>query len=147
MSTIVLHCDSLAVTEYGDDFTGLAGDYEAMAAGVHEVGGEADGAAATKIASTVTFGLSLPDDPGRRQRPKQVIVHGTGLTAMQARVTDSQDLSYTYDSAQIHQRAARFKLGKGLRDNYLQLTLLSAGPAFVVDRVEFQPIVAAQRRL
>ena len=147
MSTIVLHCDSLAVTEYADDFTGLAGDYEATAAGVHEVGGEADGAAATKIASTVTFGLSLPDDPGRRQRPKQVIVHGTGLTAMQARVTDSQDLSYTYDSAQIHQRAARFKLGKGLRDNYLHLTLLSAGPAFVVDRVEFQPIVAAQRRL
>ena len=145
MSTIVLHCDSLAVTEYADDFTGLAGDYEAMAAGVHEVGGVLDVAA--KIASTVTFGLSLPDDQGRRQRPKQVLVHGTGLTAMQARVTDSQDESYTYDNAQIHGCAARFKLGKGLRDNYLQLTLLSTGPAFVVDRVEFDPIVAATRRL
>ena len=43
--------------------------------------------------------------------------------------------------------AARFKLGKGLRDNSLQVTLLSTGPAFVVDRVEFDPIVAAQRRL
>jgi hypothetical protein len=72
---------------------------------------------------------------------------GTGLTEMQARVTDSQDESYTYDNAQIHGRAARFKLGKGLRDNYLQVTLLSTGPAFVVDRVEFDPIVAAQRRL
>lgn len=145
MSTIVLHCDSLAVTEYADDFTGLAGDYEATAAGVHEVGGALDVAA--KIASTVTFGLSLPDEPGRRQRPKQLFVHGTGLTAMQARVTDSQDQSYSYDNAQIHGRAARFKLGKGLRDNYLQVTLLSTGPAFVVDRVEFDPIVAAQRRL
>ena len=27
MSTIVLHCDSLAVTEYADDFTGLAANY------------------------------------------------------------------------------------------------------------------------
>lgn len=147
MSTIVLHCDSLAVTEYADDFTGLAGDYEATAAGVHEVGGSADGAAAAKIASTVTFGLSLADEQGRRQRPRQVLVHGTGLTEMQARVTDSQDQSYTYDNAQIHGRAARFKLGKGLRDNYLQVTLLSTGPAFVIDRVEFDPIIAQQRRL
>ena len=145
MSTIVMHCDSLAVTEYADDFTGLAGDHEALATGVHKVGGALDVAA--KIASTVTFGLALADEQGRRQRPRQVLVHGTGLTAMQARVTDSQDTAYTYDNAQIHGRAARFKLGKGLRDNYLQVTLLSAGPAFVVDRVEFDPIVAAQRRL
>lgn len=145
MSTIVLHCDSLAVTEYADDFTGLAGDYEATAAGVHEVGGALDVAA--KIASTVTFGLSLADEPGHRQRPKQLVVHGTGLSAMEVRVTDSQDESYTYDNAQIHGRAARFKLGKGLRDNYLQISLLSADPAFVVDRIEFDPIVAATRRL
>lgn len=145
MSTIVLHCDSLAVTEYSDDFTGLAGDFEATDAGVHEAGGALDGTA--KIASTVTFGLDLADEQGRRQRPRQVVLHGTGLSAMQVRVTDSQDLSYTYDNAQIHDRVARFKLGKGLRDNYLQVTLLSAEPAFVVDRVEFDPIVAAQRRL
>lgn len=145
MTTIVLHCDSLAVTEYADDYTGLAGDYEATAAGVHRVGGALDGT--SKIASTITFGLSLASDDGRRQRPRQMLVHGTGLTAMQARVTDSQDISYTYDNAQVHGRACRFKLGKGLRDNYLQVSLLSSGPAFVIDRVEFDSIVADQRRL
>jgi len=147
MSTIVLHCDSLAVTEYADDFTGLAGDYEATADGVHEVGGTVDGAAVAKIASTVTFGLSLPDEQGRQQRAKQVLVHGTGLSAMRVRVTDTEEVSYSYDATQIHRRVARFKLGKGLRDNYLQISLLSADPAFVIDRVEFDPIVAAQRRL
>ena len=38
-------------------------------------------------------------------------------------------------------------LGKGLRDNYLQISLLWEAAAFVVDRVEFDPIIAKQRRL
>ena len=145
MSTIVLHCDSLAVTEYADDFTGLAGDYEATAAGVHRVGGALDGTA--KIASTVAFGLSLADAQARQQRPRQVVVHGTGLEALIVRVTDTEDGSHSYEAKQIHKRAARVKLGKGLRDNYLQISLLSADPAFVIDRVEFDPIIAKQRRL
>lgn len=146
MSTIVLHCDSLAVTEYETDFTGLAGDYEATASGVHRVGGALDGT--TQIASTVAFGLSLADEKGRQQRPRQVVVHGTGLDDLRVRVTDTEDASYSYEATQIHRRAARFKLGKGLRDNYLQISLLWEGDAaFVVDRVEFDPIIAQQRRL
>ena len=145
MSTIVLHCDSLAVTEYETDFTGLAGDYEATADGVHLVGGALDGT--TQIASTVAFGLSLADERGRQQRPRQVVVHGTGLDDLSVRVTDTEEVSYSYDATQIHRRAARFKLGKGLRDNYLQISLLWEAAAFVVDRVEFDPIIAQQRRL
>lgn len=144
MTTIVLHLHTLAVTEYSTEFTGLAGDIE-CASGVCEVGGTLDIAAV--ITPSLSMGLNLGEG-AKQQRPRQALVHGTGLGSLTARVTNNAGTTYEYDGAEVHGRATRFKLGKGLRDAYLMFGLAGNGDSAVeIDRIDFDTMSAAQRRL
>lgn len=144
MNTIVLHTDSLAVTEYSTEFTGLSGDYEATADGLYQVGGVLDDE--TSIPITATFGMPLTAGM-KRQRAEYLYVFGTGVRGLRASVITT-DKTYTYSGYERHDRAVRFELGKGIRDNYLQFRLTSAGAeAVAIDSVDFRTIESATRRL
>ena len=83
MNTLVLHTDSLAVTEYDTPFTGLSGDFEATADGLFSVGSTLDDTA--RIPVTATFGMPLTSSKNR-QRPQYLYVFGTGLKGLKTTV-------------------------------------------------------------
>lgn len=145
MNTLVLHADTLAVTEYDTPFTGVSDDFESTSSGLYAVGGSLDGT--TAIASTVTFGLQMGEG-NKRQRAEYLYVFGEGLLGMTATVLTSAGASYTYSSTEQHDRSARFIPGKGIRDNYLQFQLSSAGAqALAIDQVDFMTAASTTRRL
>ena len=76
--TLVLHTDSLAVTEYSTPFTGLAGNYEATADGLFSVGGTQDDS--VNIPVTATFGMPLTGSMNR-QRAQYLYVMAPGSRA------------------------------------------------------------------
>ena len=145
MNTIVLHTDSLAVTEYSTMFTGLAGDYETTAAGLFSVGTTLDDTA--RIPVTATFGMPLTSSKNR-QRPQYLYVFGTGLKGLKTTVFTSSGDDYIYTGDERHDRTMRFTLGRGIRDNYLQFQLVGTGvEALAIDRAEFVTAESSTRRL
>lgn len=145
MNTLVLHTDSLAVTEYSTPFTGLSGDFESTASGLFKTQGLLDDTAA--VPTTATFGMPLTDGM-KRQRAEYLYVFGTGLKGIRATVITSDDKTYQYAGFERHNRALRFELGRGIRDNYLQFKLTSAGAeALSIDSVDFVTAESATRRL
>ena len=146
MNTTVLNLDTLAVTEYTPVLTGLSNTYEATADGVLKVGGATDEGSA-KVAASFTLGLTLSPS-GKQRRPKYLYLQGSNLGGATAVVTDNKGGSYTYTALQRHAGAARFVLGGGIRDNYLNLTvrLLNALPVSI-DRLEFETFDSTTRRM
>ncbi len=145
MNTLVLHTDSLAVTEYDTPFTGLSGDFEATADGLFSVGSTLDDTA--RIPVTATFGMPLTASKNR-QRPQYLYVFGTGLKGLKTTVLTSGGSDYTYPGDERHDRAMRFTLGRGIRDNYLQFQIIGTGiEALAIDRAEFVTAESSTRRL
>lgn len=145
MNTIVMNLENLAVTEYTPAATGLSGDYETTAAGLTKVGGLLDGAA--KVLPSVTFGMALGNG-ARRSVPRYLYLFGTGLDGMAATVRTNDGTAHRYTAMMRHERAARFVLGRGIRDNYLQLKIDGGGrAALVIDQAEFVTNESTQRSL
>lgn len=145
MNTIVLHTDSLAVTEYSTPYTGLGGDYAATADGLFKVGGLQDGT--TPVPTVATFGMPLTAAM-KRQRAEYLYVFGSGLKGLRTTVITSDDKTYQYTGFERHDRALRFVLGRGIRDNYLQFKLTSAGAeAMAIDSADFVTVESSSRRL
>lgn len=145
MNTIVLNLENLGVTEYSGAFTGLAGDFETLSAGLALVGGLKDDAAL--VVPSVTFSMALEAN-GRRLTPHYVYVFGQGADEAAATVTTSAGVAHSYRSSMVHDRAVRFVLGKGLRDNYLQLKIAGTGRAALsIDQLEFVTTQSDHRRL
>lgn len=145
MNTLVLNLESLAVTEYTPQFTGLAGDFEATAAGLAQVGGLLDDTA--RVTPSVTFGMAL-EAGARRSAPRYLYLFGTGLDGSTATVLTNDGGEYRYTAMTRHDRAARFSLGRGIKDNYLQLKIEGNGRvALTIDQADFVTNEAVQRRL
>lgn len=67
---------------------------------------------------------------------------------MKATMTDTANKTYTYNAADRHGRVCRFMLGKGLRDSYLKLGLLSTDTEpFVIDQIDLSTVPSINRRL
>ncbi len=145
MNTLVLNLENLAATEYTTPFTGLAGNYEATATGVYAAGGTEDDGVA--FASGISFGMKLTGS-ARKQHPRYLYIYHTGEPVLTATITDSGGVSHSYDEAHRTDRAGRFTLGRGFRDNYLAVGLTSDGSdAFAIDKIEFDADVSANRRI
>lgn len=146
MNTTVFNLSTLAVTEYTPAYTGLSGDIEALVDGVYRVGGNLD--AATKIVSAFSFGLNTAEGSTKQQRPQYLYLHGTGLSGASTTIADGKGGSYLYTAQQVHDRATRFVLGKGIRDNYLKASVSFPGTTAVnLDRAEFMTADSANRRM
>jgi hypothetical protein len=150
MSTIVFHSSSLGVTEYPAAFTGLAGDFEALADGVFLVGGETDAAIAppaAAIVSSFSFGPAATEE-GRKQVPRYAYIHAQTEAVMNCVVTDSQGNAYSYDALALSQRVQRIVLGRGIRDNYLGFALSNPnGESFRIDHLETVIDESKQRKV
>lgn len=145
MNTTVFNLATLSVTEYTTPLTGLSGDFESTADGLFRVGGTTDAGAA--ISSSVTLGLDLTRS-GKRRRLGGVVLYGNGLKNTSIAVADSDGKSYSYTAKQLHADVARFPVGRGIYDNYLQLTVNSRSTeAFELDRVELDEYESTNRRL
>lgn len=145
MNTIVLHTDSLAVTEYSTEFTGLGGDYEATVDGLFRVDGLLDDEAL--VPTVATFGMPLMASQ-KRQRPEYLYAFGTGMKGMKAQVLTSDGDTYRYNGFERHDRSLRFVLGRGIRDNYLQFKLTTTGvESLALDGVDFMTVESNTRRL
>ena len=60
----------------------------------------------------------------------------------------SDGKSYDYPATERHDRAQRFVLGRGIRDNYLQFQLKGTGvEALAIDSAEFVTADSDTRRL
>lgn len=142
MNTIVFNLGTLAVTEYTPALTGVSGEFEAAADGIYKQSGT------ETVTSTVTMGMDLSDT---RQHPRYVYVAGTNLgspSALTMTITDSGGTAYSYANSKVHDRIARFELGRGLRDNYLSASLQIVSSAqVIVDEVEFVVEKSNKRRL
>jgi hypothetical protein len=146
MNTTVFNLDTLAVTEYTPALTGLSNTYEATTDGVLKVGGATDEGGA-KVAASFTLGLTLSPS-GKQRRPKYLYLHGDALKGATADVLDGKGGTYTYTALQRRAGVARFVLGGGIRDNYLDLTVrLSNVLPASVDRLEFETFDSTTRRM
>lgn len=150
MTTLVFHSSSLGVTEYDAAFTGLAGDFEALADGVYQVGGLADDVAVgldVPIVSTFAIGPTA-EKPGTKQVPRYAYLHADTDAVMRCVVTDSQGNTYPYGASFVSQRVQRFVLGRGIRDNYLGFAFSNpdARP-FKIDRVKTVIDESKQRKV
>lgn len=145
MNTTVFNLETLAVTEYTTPFTGISDDFECTATGMFKVEGDKDDG--VQFTPSFALGLLIPEST-RLRRAKYLYLHGTGDLGMIATVTDAQGVSYRYDALFRHGRAARFTLGAGIRQGYLQVSLQSVGSApFIIDRVSFETPESVNRRL
>jgi hypothetical protein len=142
MNTIVFNLGTLAVTEYTPVLTGISDNFEAAADGIYKQSGT------EAITSVVTMGLDLSET---RQHPRYVYVAGTNLgspTVGTVTISDSGGASYSYANSKVHDRIARFELGRGLRDNYLSASLQIVGSTeVVIDEIEFVAGASNKRRL
>lgn len=145
MSMMVMNLTNLAVTEYTQACTGLAGDVECRAAGVYDV----DADDATPVDALLQFGMTLLDTRGRLTRPKYVYMHGQELDTFYCTVTKSNgEDSYEYAPQSLHERVQRFVLGAGIRDTHLTLQLQALQAAkFVLEKLSFEYLVSNSRRL
>ena len=144
MNTLVMNLQNLAVTEHTAARTGMSGALDTSDSGVYLTGGTADDGG--RIYTTFSLGTPLNGD-STRQRARRLYLYGSGLSTAIAHVSDSKGASYQYAGG-THDRATRFLLGRGLRDNYLavKVSQLSAA-ATVIDRLEFEADTAASRRM
>lgn len=146
MSTLVFHSSSLGVTEYAASFTGLAGNFEALANGVYLVGGSVD-VAAVPLVSIFAVGPASTE-AGTKQAPRYAYVQADTQAALRCVVSDSQANAYTYDAAFVSQRMQRIVLGRGIRDNYLGFTFSNpGGESFRIDHLETVIEQSQQRKL
>lgn len=145
MNATVVNLSNLAVTEYTTPFTGLAGDFECTADGVHLVGGSTDNG--TKLSPRIELNMSTGKNTNR-QRPKYIYVHGTATKGLTGRVTSGSGKTYDYKPATIHGRTTRFTLGAGLRDVYLKFALFApSADAFHIDQLNIETFTSDTRRL
>lgn len=150
MSTIVFHSSSLGVTEYSGVYTGLAGDFEALADGVYQVGGAFD---ATIAVATVPIlsGFSMgpaSTEKSTKQVPRYAYVQANTASVLRCTVTDSQGNAYPYDAAFVSQRMQRFVLGRGIRDNYLGFAFSNPDALpFRIDSIETVTNQSKQRKV
>ncbi len=142
MNSIVLNLRTLAVTEADPSLTGIDGPFETAADGVYKTGGE------EAVTGTVSWGMNLSE---LRQRPKYLYLFGTNLKhagPAQLTVNDAAGKGYTYRMAAVHERVGRFEIGRGIRDNYLGMTLvLQSTKQIVIDAIDDQRERSINRRL
>jgi hypothetical protein len=143
MNTIVLHAETLAVTEYTPAFTGLSPNFAVLGGKLCSVGGTADDAAV--IAPVAEFGFVMNSGWGL-QRPRFMYALGDGGTALSAYVKLLDGTRYDYTTPQLTRRSTRFTLGGGLRDNYLQFGI-TGDASVTLEQVAFETAGSQQRRI
>ena len=145
MNAVVLSLETLAVTEYDSPYTGVSGRFETDLGGLHVLDATDDNG--VPIGSGFTFGLELTGETSQR-RAEYLYVHGAGVQALESAVTDSRGVVYPYSAIQRHDRVARFKFGRGIRDSHLQYGLACAGEQpYAIDRVSFETLEPLARRM
>jgi len=145
MTTLVFHSSSLGVTEYAEDYAGLAGDFVATPNGVFSVGGSQD-AAPGDIVATVTMGINTEHSTLKRV-PMSAYVQADSASVLRATVTTVSG-SWSYAQTFLSERTRRFIFGRGIRDSYLGFALDNPdGAAFRIDRVEINTRDSAQRKV
>lgn len=144
MNTLVMNLQNLAVTEHTVPRTGLAGTLETSDDGVFLAGGDSDDGA--KV--TVSFELGAPLGTNSfRQRPRYLYLFGLNLGDAVVEASDTRGTSYQYYGS-THDRATRFVLGRGLRDNYLFVKVQRGGTkGTIIDRLEFEADASTTRRM
>jgi hypothetical protein len=143
MSAIVFHCSALGVTEYVQDFTGLAGDFEATAGGVFRADGTTD--AGTLIAASATIGINTEQSALKRVPMSAYVQADGGELAATVRTPAG---AWSYAQQFLSGRTRRFIFGRGIRDSYLGFELTNVdGDSFRIDRIEINTRDSAQRKV
>jgi hypothetical protein len=144
MTTIVFHSSSLGVTEYGEDYRGLAGDFVATAEGVYRVEGALD--AAAPVVASIAQGINAESSTLKRV-PMSAYVQADSESELLATVTTPAD-SWEYPETFRSGRTRRFIFGRGIRDSYIGFGLSNPdGAPFRIDRVEINTRDSAQRKV
>lgn len=142
MTTIVFSLKSGAVTEFDLPLTGIDGSFETDSAGVYKISGT------ESVTSTVAWGMNLSD---LRQRPRYLYLFGTnlgGASVVSLNVANSAGANYTYSLQMVHDRVARFEIGRGIRDNYLDMTLtMQSALPITIDAMDDKRDTSTNRRL
>lgn len=144
MTTIVFHSSSLGVTEYEENYSGLAGDFVANADGLFHTEGQADDG--VLIVSSARMGINC--DHGEKKRvPIEAYVQAESQSALECTVTTG-GASYTYTENFRSDRTRRFIFGRGIRDSYLGFQLRNPdGQPFRIDRIQINTRDSAQRKV
>lgn len=145
MNTTVFNLRNLAVTEYTAPVAGLSERFEADSNGLYKVEGATDAGAA--ITAAIEFGMPLVSG-AVRQRPRLLYLFGEGLDDAEASIKDSTGEVYSYSPRIQNDGVWRFALGRGVRDNYLQLALsIPASGVFEIDQLDLVTDESRTRRL
>lgn len=142
MNTLVFHAENLAVTEYSLGFTGLSPNFAVLNGKLCKVDGTTDDTA--PITPTIELGYVV--EGGRLQRPLNMYALGDGGAALTTYVQLLDGTRYNYTTPQLLKRSTRFTLGRGLRDNYLQLGIVG-NATMTLEQLSFETAASQQRRI
>ena len=146
MSTIVFHSSGLGVTEYEEEYTGLAGDMVATAEGVFHVEQSEDNGVPIVARAGI---VAINAEHGAAKRvPTDAWVQADTDSVLSCIVTELRlGGSYTYAQQVVAGRTRRFRFGRGIRDSYLGFELRNPdGEPFHIDRIEVTTRDSAQRK-
>lgn len=136
-----------AVTEYQNyefnSFANLGHKYlGAASSGLYELNGDDDDG--TDIIAQIKSGLAqFGGSKYSSFKAAYLGMRGDGNIILKLETGDGN--SYTYQTVIQDMQSTKVRLGKGLRARYFSFELISTGPDFDLDTVEFIPLVAQRR--
>lgn len=144
MTTIVLNLLTNAVTEYDWKFQSITPTHAGDASGLYELGGDTD--AGEDINSRVSTGLTLWGASLKKLLGFVYLsMDGAGSAAL---TVVGAKASWRYEFPIRDTGESRCQVGRGIRENYLGLTLENiSGADFSLDRIEVLESTSKTRRI